>query len=818
MQGENKINYGLQFHSYEVEKEDRTGLDLTPDHPFPCPEGFILEFDVRFQAVHHIFGDIFRLIGNDGQHIDLLISRVKDDPLKAQLTATYHTGKVFCNKLFKELSVEFDQWFTIRLKIDKKNHLFQISFNGVNCENTAGLFDNLNEMRIVFGKNDIPSYQVTDVPAMTVKNIYMKDLNDKPLYYWPLDTHTGNRVQDVWKQQVALSVNPDWIMDEHVYWKKEKTFTAGLYPKVFYNQGDNTLVWTTGQSFYSYHRKDGSLHTDTIQGGFSVGNLTNQLIYNTKEQVYYTYDFTSPAVAYRPDTQSWENELPDNEDSQYWHHNHYFSAANNTLYTFNGYGFHIFKNHINEYDFSSGQWKQFSYAVDPRYLSGLGVIDDHRILIFGGYGNESGNQELVPHNYYDLYEVDILTHEASKKWELNGTNEDFVVANSMVVDTLNRCFYALCFPNHKFNNALQLFRFSLDKPEYELLADSIPYLFNDGYSYSELAINPDSTQLIAFTVYSDEEKKESTVSLYSLSYPPLNVRALNQPVGTANHRSWMLFIAGVLIALASLAFLIRYIRLKKKVREINPPAEVLDPAVAPAIYLFGGFQVIDDRCENITYKFTPILKQLFLLILFYTVKNEEGISTQKLSDILWFGKTKKSAKNNRGVSLNKLRKILENISALEITVQNSNWTIQSGDAVYCDYLKALRLLNKMDKNHFNLPEVQQLVAIVSAGELLPNVQEDWIDSFKADFSNKLIDNLLNFISLNENTASSLKIKMADAIFVHDVLNEDALKLKCSEWVKTGKTGLAKKTYEAFIKEYKIVIGTNFTLPFEKMIV
>ena len=83
--------------------------------------------------------------------------------------------------------------------------------------------------------------------------------------------------------------------------------------------------------------------------------------------------------------------------------------------------------------------------------------------------------------------------------------------------------------------------------------------------------------------------------------------------------------------------------MKKRHMKIMHPRSVL---------LFGGFCVVDKNGNDTTKDFTPILKQLFVLIFIVHVQ-KKGISSTKLKDILWFDKSDKSAKNNRGVSLNK---------------------------------------------------------------------------------------------------------------------------------------------------------------------
>jgi hypothetical protein len=59
--------------------------------------------------------------------------------------------------------------------------------------------------------------------------------------------------------------------------------------------------------------------------------------------------------------------------------------------------------------------------------------------------------------------------------------------------------------------------------------------------------------------------------------------------------------------------------------------------------------------------------------------------------------------------------------------------------------------------------------------------------------------------------------MANALLVHDPLNEDGLQLKCKVLVKMGKNGLAKKTYTTFTKEYAILFGIEYKYSFDQIV-
>ena len=85
-----------------------------------------------------------------------------------------------------------------------------------------------------------------------------------------------------------------------------------------------------------------------------------------------------------------------------------------------------------------------------------------------------------------------------------------------------------------------------------------------------------------------------------------------------------------------------------------------------AISLLGTFNVRDKEGNDITSNFTPRLKSLLVLLILYTEKNERGILTRKMTDMLWADKDEIAARNNRNVTLRKLRVLLEEVGDVEV--------------------------------------------------------------------------------------------------------------------------------------------------------
>ena len=822
------LKYGLEFNSFDVAQEKRTSLNLTPEKPLKLDKGFTLSFDMYHPATDQFnYGYIFRLIGNREQHIDFIVNVDK-------LQVVNSDGTILVNYLLKTISGFQNTFFNFALSLDPQNDQLKISVAGYTSISKITNLSDFSTVRLIFGKSDYPNLQTNDVPKVIIKDIKIADNKGTVLYYWKLFKHTkSGDVYDELRKHYAKTENPKWLIDEHAFWEKRATLQTEINPQIAFNSNENTIVIADRTTFRTYDTKTHSIQKELEPQGLLHSQNANQIVYNPTDNQYYSYCFDSingkHIAAFDTIENRWNNDGFRDVNVDFWHHNKFISQKDTNLYVFCGYGHHRYKNRVNQYSFPEKQWRELRLsgdAISPRYLSGLGVIDDDHILIFGGYGSEQGLQELVPRYYYDLYLVDLRTKVSKKLYELPIQKNNFLVANSLVVDTLENCFYALCFPQNTFDSQLSLVKFSLDKPQFKVVSDSIPFQFRDITSYADLFLNKETNELIAATFSSQIEDSVSTIPIYSLLYPPVSEEDLFQDFSKGKEQLPIFYITITLFCFVVCAGYFSFkikkqkkktfqsVLLKKKGLEVEAkPAGKRE--TKQAVYFFGGFQVWDKQGKDLTGDFPRLLKQLFIIIFFYTLKEDKGISSVKLKDTFWYDKSAENARNNRGVLLSKIRQNFEQIGFINIEGVNSYWIMQLGEEIRCDYKEALLLMQQSSRTK---EEIMKLVEIVSFGELLPDIQVEWIDSFKADFANNLTDILLDAGRSKEICLSPQEmINLANAILIHDVLNEDALRMKCFALVKMGKNGLAKVVYNAFIKEYTASFGSKFKYSFEQLI-
>lgn len=345
-------------------------------------------------------------------------------------------------------------------------------------------------------------------------------------------------------------------------------------------------------------------------------------------------------------------------------------------------------------------------------------------------------------------------------------------------------------------------------------ADSISVAVNGhAYAFSSRGIRPDRGY--RFTVLSDKHSQlrliDSHAELFSL--------------GKEEHRlsAWYWFLLIVVVDMA--IFLgVHWRRKRQKRLKDSNRIEVLSSfrkesgAVqlprCNAVYLFGGLQVFDKDGEEVSQHFSPLLRELFVLLILRSAGT--GISSDELTAVLWFDKEDVSAKNNRAVNFSKLRTLLEHVGGCTLTKVSGNWRLQFDKLAFVDYYELLP--EKLSQENLTAERIKIIGALIGKGGLLNECDYLWLDSFKSQIADSLIDSLLKYATLlDEHEAYDTKLLICDIVFRFDSVNEAALRLKCITYMSMHRQYMAKTTYEHFCREYKSLYDEPFKCTFNSII-
>lgn len=802
--------YGLKIVTYPSPGEEFTGVALENGKLIPSKNSTItMNFEMLTRR-DNVFGCIFRIISDKGHNIDLMYTADRDDNRYPILV---------CDDKVTAIPSEiiFDKWIPVSISLDTKTGRIDLKYNeigiSVSDEGTA----NASGFRISFGTCQFAGYVLEDVASISLREISIHRGN-KLLRHWTMSLHDDDQCLDEVKKSPALVKNPSWIIDKYVIWNRILSLDYEEGPSFAIDGNDNVIVTSDGTWTETHDLASGTVKKVEGISGICPINAPSQLMYVNGDLFAYNVDMPSFA-RYEEKRNRWtdgDNSVP---ESSFWNKTSSWWEADSALVSFGGYGFYHYNNNL-LIQHPYGNKPDIRLAINeihPRFSCASTIVDD-TLYIFGGRGNVSGKQELSPRDYYDFYAIDLKTHDVSKLWEFEQSQEkDFMPAGNMVYDSERKRFYV-------FTNLDQgcLISISKDEPGYELMSLPCGVFHASQYKDRTLWRSADGSKLYGLIIMSQIDGK-STLDVMEMNYPPINVESLRQSIAeetlpTEAGGRPLLFIVAVCVLLAAIVGFLLGSKARKKKDHASPILSSGDEKDKyynfdkGSICFFGGFCVKDKDGQDITSKFTPTLKALATLLILYSAKEPSGIISNKLNRILWPYKPEDTANNNRNVYISKLRPILEEIGDIKIACQNRFWTMQFGDGVICDYLEVQRLL----KEESSEENIDHMLELLLRGMMLPNMEQDWVDEFKSDFSNTTIDFLSRQLS-REDLSKDVLISACDTIFQHDFLNEDALCAKCRTLYKQGKAGLAKSAYDSFCKDYKESIGIDFATPFKKII-
>ena len=851
-------SYGLIVSSHEVVAENRTSLELTDGGPICYTKTLDFSFDFSFVPNYTTyFGYIFRLINDKNQNIDLIYNQKQ-----ASFQIIY--GETFTGIDFQiNNNVLQNDWIQLKFTIDAAKNI--TCYYGNKKLQSKQLDLKSNCFKLIFGVVNEHDFVSRDTPPMKLKNVAVKidgTLNN----FWPLNESSGSIATDTIKQKIAKVVNPIWIGPKHSNWDLIKSFSVKGSPSVAFDAEKEELFVVSRDSLLTLSAQNFEVKAQPLSTPLTNLLPGNQSIFDNRHKKLYNFYIDQKKVSeYNFKLNRWNNDLESAFLTEYWQANKFSNTSN--LFIIGGYGQLKYKNSVHKYNLLSGSWDTLQPGGDflaPRYLSALGTTKTgDTAYIIGGYGSREGDQVLSPKYFYDLLIYDVQKNAFKKLFDLPKPDEDFVFANSLVIDSASNSYYALIFPNYQFKSQLQLIKGSLNKNTYTLMGNPFPYSFLDIKSFADLFYCSKSHRLLAATLYTAPEDI-TEVKIYSIYFPP-NELTFNNPGIAKNQNTpfrttkfFYALIAFIIIVVTS--FIVGYLKRKNRSKRLPvefdkgratlshiPGSGQISPTVMKPeasrlseedllnrsetlraeepgagkskILLFGTFDVITVDGINITKQFTPLLKEMFLLILIDSLRYNKGVSSEKLNEVLWNDKDLKDAKNNRSVNLVKLKNILDKLGGSTINRETGSWKLEyNHDLIYIDFLEYLSAFSETPIDAPSPTAVNKLLAIVQKGSFLQQVHYQWLDTIKAEISNFVIEYLIKYTeSVHHANEPEKLISIANAIFTFDELNEFALKLKCKTLIGLGRHTLAKTTFDKFGVKYKEIYGEEFNQSYNSLV-
>lgn len=667
--------YGLRFRGAASPIDERTSYDV---FAHSCPsfkDYFDLEFNMALYSTESV-GYVLRVKGADEGQIFNLFFDFRGDDILFRLN---QEGKCVLIALpVSKAEAMKSHWFKVKIAFNLKQDEITLKIHDQEKVCKGVLLSDEFSPKIVFGKSD----HIIDVPEIAVDKLVV---NAEHTYTFPLDEADGESVCNQEGTLYGKVENPIWLINEAYHWRKEGGFASASEAGSCYNADRNEIYYFNRDSLFVYNMETGSTSAKAFAERCPVKLFLAGSFFDSGSERLYAYEVytengdSEPMIASLDlHTLGWRVESYSRLSMQLHHHCSYYDAVRKRYTIFGGFGNMYYSNKFYMFNAEEGRWNtQGSLSGDflcPRYFSSAGYLDsNHSVYIFGGMGNESGDQVIGRCYFHDFYKVDLQEMRVQKLWDISEGQPNMVPAQDMVI--LNdSCFYVLRYPESVSNSFLHLYRFSVEDGSCHILGDSIPIYSDKITTNARLYYNERQSRLFV-TVQETSDDVSSKFSVYSLLFPPVSLEkyTANNGGGNALH-VWLVLVAAV-VAVAGGSVWIVYKRHRnsgkgedgKAVRQdkeqlpeasdVKVEKMAVDTGTVNSMYLFGDFSVFDRNGRNISYMFSLRIKQIFCLILRYS--DADGISSKQLSDLIWPDKPKDKVKNSRGVAINHLRKILK---------------------------------------------------------------------------------------------------------------------------------------------------------------
>lgn len=814
---------GLKFKGNSYLIQERTSYNVFNNSTPVFKDFLTINFDILCDTLPQV-GYLFRI---KTQMSDLTFNLAYDSQGS---NIVYHLNLEGKNRLITmsipKKDYTFSQWSQLKLHLDLING--QISFSiGEHSQTEKLNFPKYLEAKVLFGCSDY----FIDIPSFSIRNLKISGKNST--FEYPLNEHAGSVVYPVKGDIDGYISNPIWLINDAYYWRYIGQQSSKKVSGFNFNEDKQEMYYFNQDSLIMYNMVNGRISTIKYNNecpiDFRLGdNFLNPV--NNSMIVYEVYKTLSKDVMmgeYNFDSKTWSVLSKDKLPTERHHHGRFFDRKNNRFIIFGGFGNLLYTNDFYSFDLNTQTWSKLNFKGDticPRYFLSMGYLEKtNSLYIFGGMGNESGEYNVGRKYFYDLYKVDLNNYTIKKLWEITWKQkEDIVPIKSMIINEEKQTFITFCYPEYHSNTFLKLYEFSLENGDYNTLGDSIPIRSEKIGTNAQLFLDKKSSKLYGVIQEFDNDDIGSKFKLYTLSYPPVSFNSLQKAVPSGKSDKTIFYIILVFILIVILSGIIYWRFYRKRNSEdlqaLNTSDENQDlpeqeiKKTPNAIFLFGRFSVIDRSGKEIEYMFSARLKHAFLLILQHSANG--GITSKELTDTLWDDRNNKKAKNIRGVTINGLRKVLEELDGISLIYEKSTYRIEINSNCYCDYLSFLALI---DEKH-NQDNSVEFIRILYNGEFLKNNDEPLFDTWKALVEDKLESELKQSLRncyerKNYQTVSVLSKIVLDIY----PLSDFALSYYIMSSVKLNKENLAEEKYLKFTSTYKQLMGEDYKTPYEKFI-
>lgn len=521
---------GLRFAGLECPIDKRTSLDVFSSGRPAFSDHFSISFEFEMFPASEI-GYIFRMKSAED---DKVYNLFYDGKGENHLFRLNEEGRYSLIKAEIPRDRMPERWTEMDIYLDLKRDSLYMTIAGERFAASCQLPDRYTPT-INFGKSE----HLIDVPSFAIRDLRVESRSRK--YYFPLNERYGNTASDSDYRMRGTVTNPEWLINDSYQWTQLASMSLDTVATAVYSCKNRSFYYFTKDTVYTYDplsetvgvRKFPTPCPVTMKLGMSLADVEGgDAIY-----VYEPYgnEAATPVsvASLNPETLEWSILSTDRIDMQVHHHAPFRTGIEGMPFAFfGGFGNQKYNGSFYGFDINCGRWVDMTESVEdipvicPRYFTSAGRDEKTGdVYIFGGMGNESGEQVVGRRYLYDLYRVNLEKGIVEKLWEIKWDGENMVPVRNMVV-TDPEHFLVLCYPESVSNSQIKLYRFSILDGTFQALATEIPIRSDRISTNANLYFDSQLERLYAAVQEYDDYDVKSTLKIYSLAYPPLTEEEL----------------------------------------------------------------------------------------------------------------------------------------------------------------------------------------------------------------------------------------------------------------------------------------------------
>ena len=826
---------GLLFQANDKEIKERTSLQIFQEGEIPCfTKNFQLSFELSIRDFD-TFGYVFLLKEDQGK-------------TKYSFTYTYLDGE---NSTFKfntdgkenhySLNLRNDalayQWIPVSFAFDLQQDVLTIRIGDNEKKITSlGLKDTFCP-HLFFGRYDY----ILDMPTFAIRNLKLEG-DRSHSYTFPLNENEGEEVHTSTGKVLGTVVNPVWLINGSYHWEKLFEYSFQTPSGITFEPDSQRLIIFSQDSLLTYNLLKRQPQKYSYSNKLPVKLQLATHFMNTTDGKLYVYELNNlplgdaTVAALDLNNREWKQTGVAALPVQLHHHDGFWDETTGKYLVFGGFGNKRFNNTFLEYDIEADRWDTLSYSGDwiiPRYFSGMAVNKNREhVYVFGGMGNESGEQSVGRNYLHDLYLLDRKQQSVRRLWQ-NASDHRLVVARDMILTPDEKYIYALCYPEYLSDTYLRLYRLTVDDGTMKALGDSIPMRSEEIMTNANLYYNSLTHEYYCTTTEFDK-KGHTVIRTYVLSAPPVSLDEIRSYGSRSSLEiRWLWIMAGIgALLLAGGVLFVRKKRGKQRNAVLESSSVLMSPPVGRepdksvqgketlakedfesslvrpnAVYLFGPFTVIDRNGRDITHLFSSRLRQVFIYILLHSTHN--GVLSASLNEVFWPDKPDDKVKNLKGVTINQIRKNLAELDGVELVHDKGYFRLVFTDC-YCDYFRFRTLKNAEEVEN-------ELGILLMRGKFLDGMDAGMMDHFKQKVEEFLSSFLpLEIERLYQQHKYDAVIRFCNVLFRVDPVNELALAYGMHALNHTGSSQEAILQYSLFVREYRQMMNEEYSTSYAEL--